>query len=219
MESLNNKSYEKKFNKKVWKIIIIAFAINLAILFGITIIIYDSCFVRYDTEQMDIPVELASLVVIRYPRGGVEARKLPELPPLKKGRAVEVISCDAAEKAVIWSIGAELFTALAVADKLTAHGINVTVIDARFLKPFDKDKAFEFRDFRQYTIENHSISGGLYSALLESLAGCTHQVVRGFGFPDDAVVTHGEVGKLREKYSLTAECIAGRIGADFGKSI
>ena len=173
-----------------------------------------------DVESfLEFALELASLVVIRYPRGGVEARKLPELPPLKKGRAVEVISCDAAEKAVIWSIGAELFTALAVADKLTAHGINVTVIDARFLKPFDKDKAFEFRDFRQYTIENHSISGGLYSALLESLAGCTHQVVRGFGFPDDAVVTHGEVGKLREKYSLTAECIAGRIGADFGKSI
>lgn len=168
---------------------------------------------------LEFALELSSVVVIRYPRGGVESRELPELPPLKKGRAVEVISCDADDKAVIWSIGAELFTALAVADELAKRGIKATVIDARFLKPFDKEKALEFRSFRQYTIENHSVSGGLYSALLESLAGYSHQPVRGFGFPDDAIVAHGEIAKLREKYSLTADSVAAQISADFGKSI
>ncbi len=56
------KSLNKKFSKKVWKIIIIAFTINLVILFGITIIIYDSCFVRYEAEQADIPSQLMHLV-------------------------------------------------------------------------------------------------------------------------------------------------------------
>lgn len=173
-----------------------------------------------DVEKfLEFALELASPVVIRYPRGGVPFRKLPELPPLEKGRAAEVISGRGADRAVLWSIGAELFTALAVADELTEHGIPVTVIDARFLKPFDKEKAVEYRNYRQYTIENHSISGGLYSALLESLADCQHQPVRGFGFPDDTIIAHGETGKLREKYGLTAGYIAGRIVADFEKSI
>lgn len=56
------KSSGKKFNIKAWKIIIIAFIIHLVILFGITVIIYDSCFVRYDAEQSDIPLQLIPLV-------------------------------------------------------------------------------------------------------------------------------------------------------------
>ena len=65
--------------------------------------------------------------------------------------------------------------------------------------------------FRQYTIENHSISGGLYSALTESCAGIAHAPITGFGWPDDEIIGHGEVGKLREKYGLTAAAIAGKI--------
>ncbi|MGN0374992.1 MAG: alpha/beta hydrolase [Butyrivibrio sp.] len=55
------KSYYKKSRIKVWKNIIIILAINLVIMFGITKIIYDACFPRYDAEVL-IPEELELLV-------------------------------------------------------------------------------------------------------------------------------------------------------------
>ena len=100
------------------------------------------------------------------------------------------------------------------ADILEKSGIHSIVVDARFLKPFDKTLARRLAKFRQYTIENHSISGGLYSALIESCAGIAHAPISGFGWPDDEIIGHGEVGKLREKYGLTAAAIAEKIGAE-----
>lgn len=57
MKSLKNKS-----SKKVWKIIIIVLAVNLVIMFGITKIVYDSCFPRYDAKEITIPTELTDIV-------------------------------------------------------------------------------------------------------------------------------------------------------------
>ena len=145
-------------------------------------------------------------------------RNLPELPSWEHGKAAVVISSDDPEAIVIWSIGAELFTALEVADILKQDGIPVTVVDARFLKPFDRKLAEKYCRYRQFTIENHCVSGGLYSALLEALSAAPHAGVTGFGWPDDQIIPHGEVGRLREKYHLTSETIAARIRAEFGKS-
>ncbi len=166
---------------------------------------------------LELALELSSPTVIRYPRGGVPERSLPELPPWKHGKAAVVISCDDPEQIVIWSIGAELFTALEVADILKSDGIPVSVIDARFLKPFDRELAEKYCRYRQFTIENHCISGGLYSALLEALSGVAHAGVTGFGWPDDQIIPYGEVGRLREKYHLTSKFIAERIRAESGK--
>ena len=71
---------------------------------------------------------------------------------------------------------------------------------------------------RQFTIENHCISGGLYSALLEALSGVSHAGVTGLGWPDDQIIPHGEVGRLREKYHLTGKSIAARIRTELGKN-
>ena len=117
----------------------------------------------------------------------------------------------------MWSFGAELVTALETAELLEKSGIAATVVDARFLKPFDKILAEKFCKFRQYTIENHSVTGGLYSALLESCSSFEHAPITGFGWPDDEIIGHGEISKLREKYALTSEHLAKRIAASLGK--
>ena len=106
---------------------------------------------------------------------------------------------------VIWALGAETDTALAVADALEE---DVTVISVKFISPFDTELAERYRNFRHFTIEDHSVCGGLYSTLCEALAGKEHGKITPFGWPADSVIGHGKVSKLRSKYGLTVENIA-----------
>ena len=47
---------------------------------------------------------------------------------------------------------------------------------------------------------------------------CAGAGVTGFGWPDDQIIPHGEVGRLREKYHLTGKSIAERIRTELGKN-
>ncbi|HEY1632914.1 MAG TPA: 1-deoxy-D-xylulose-5-phosphate synthase [Rhizomicrobium sp.] len=72
---------------------------------------------------------------IRYPRGegsGIERPKKGTALEIGKGRIVREGNTIA-----ILSLGTRLQEALAAADKLSAHGLSVTVADARFAKPLD----------------------------------------------------------------------------------
>ena len=173
-----------------------------------------------DVERyLEFALKLGTPAVIRYPRGGAKELEQIEHAPLELGKAAIVRNSDAVDQIVLWSIGAELITALETADILERSGIAVTVVDARFLKPFDKALAEKLCKYRQYTIENHSVTGGLYSALLESCARFEHAPVTGFGWPDDEIIGHGNIAKLREKYRLTSGCLAERIAASLGKTL
>lgn len=168
-------------------------------------------------KYLKFAFQLKHPAVIRYPRGGVKDFALPSLPELELGKAAIIRQSTAAEQIILWSFGAELVTALETAELLEKSGIAATVVDARFLKPFDKILAEKFCKFRQYTIENHSVAGGLYSALLESCSSFEHAPITGFGWPDDEIIGYGEISKLREKYALTSEHLAKRIAASLGK--
>ncbi|MBR2508445.1 MAG: hypothetical protein IKB71_01735, partial [Lentisphaeria bacterium] len=61
------------------------------------------------------------------------------------------------------------------------------------------------------TIEDHSLCGGLYSALSEALAILPHREVYGFGWSAEEVIPHGEVSLLRDRKGLTPTAIAEKI--------
>jgi 1-deoxy-D-xylulose-5-phosphate synthase len=73
--------------------------------------------------------------------------------------------------AAILNFGARLSECLAAADELAAHGLSVTVADARFAKPLDRDLVLRLaRDHELLvTIEEGSV-GGFGSHVLELLA-------------------------------------------------
>ena len=153
-------------------------------------------------------VKLAAPVILRYPRGG-STRQFGEVP-FTLGRAV--IRREGDENApVIWSCGAEVATAFRCAEILEAEGPDCTVVDARFLKPFDGELARSFAARPQFVIEDHCVSGGLASALREAMDGIAHRPVTSFGWSDEEPIPHGEVEKLREKAGLHPERLARRI--------
>lgn len=152
-------------------------------------------------KMLELALTLDKPCAIRYPRGR-GAERVESVPP-EFGKNSVVRS--GSGKIILWAMGPEIDTALEVADII---GDEVTVISVKFVAPFDLEPVEKYRKARHFTIEDHSIRGGLYSTLCEALSGKEHGVVTPFGWSADQVVCHGKVSELRQKYGLTSESIA-----------
>ena len=110
----------------------------------------------------------------------------------------------------IFAIGSAVYPALAAAKRLAAEGINIKVINARFVKPLDAEllsqTAAEIKKI--ITVEENVLQGGFGSAVLELLAekNITGVQVKRLGIPDE-FVEHATQAELRQKYGLDEEGI------------
>ncbi|HEY1595099.1 MAG TPA: 1-deoxy-D-xylulose-5-phosphate synthase [Thermoleophilaceae bacterium] len=152
-------------------------------------------------------------IALRYPRGEAEGVAIPARPkPIEIGRG-EVLR--EGERVALLGYGLGVSLALGAAKELEAHGMDVTVADARFAKPLDTgliDSLAADHDLL-VTIEDGVLMGGFGSGVGESLldrglAGDT-QMLR-LGLPD-RYVTHGKPALLREEVGLTPTAIAERV--------
>lgn len=105
--------------------------------------------------------------------------------------------------------------ALKAAELLAEQGIDAMVINIHTIKPIDAELvvAGAKATGRVFTVEEHSIIGGLGSAVMEVLSENLPTKVTRIGVND----TYGESGPAKEllkKYKLDAEGIAERIKAD-----
>jgi 1-deoxy-D-xylulose-5-phosphate synthase len=112
---------------------------------------------------------------------------------------------------VIAAVGQTVMPALRAAQDLVPLGIDAAVVNARFVKPLDREL---FRDLlsrapRLITVEDHTVVGGFGSALLEFMAeeGITGVEVRRLGVPD-RFVTHGTQDELRKLCGFDKDAIA-----------
>ncbi|HEV2964133.1 MAG TPA: 1-deoxy-D-xylulose-5-phosphate synthase [Candidatus Angelobacter sp.] len=144
-------------------------------------------------------------IAIRYPRGaGMGVAPKATLRQLTIGQS-ELIQTG--EQIAIFSLGAMLPVALETARQLEAEGFSVAVINARFAKPIDK-QAVQYWGRRAellISFEDHVLSGGFGSALLEELNRLDlHIPLIRIGWPDQ-FIEHGKPEALRLKYGLSAE--------------
>lgn len=108
----------------------------------------------------------------------------------------------------IFATGLCVSETLVAADKLAADGIDAQVINIHTIKPIDEELVVKAASAtgRVFTVEEHSIIGGLGSAVAEVLAEkCPTKLTR-IGVRD----TFGESGpakELLEKYKLDADGI------------
>jgi 1-deoxy-D-xylulose-5-phosphate synthase len=137
-------------------------------------------------------IEYPGPAAIRFPRGsGLGIALDPDIKSVPLGEAELLRDGD---DAAILAIGTMVHPALEVANELAADGIATSVINARFVKPLDRDRilAIARRCSHIVTVEEHSALGGFGSAVLELLAeeGLTPKV-RVLGVPDE-LIEHGE---------------------------
>lgn len=114
------------------------------------------------------------------------------------------------EDVTIISTGTVLHRALEAAELLETEGIYATVIDMHTIKPIDKELILNCakRTKAIVTVEEHSIYGGLGSAVAEVLSGAYPTSLEMVGAVDFA--ESGDYEELLEKYGYDKKVIADR---------
>jgi transketolase len=132
------------------------------------------------------------------------------------GKAVELKKGD---DLTIIATGSMVYESLEAAKLLEEKGISATVINMHTIKPLDTeilDKAISLGK-PIFTVEEHSITGGLGGAVAEYISGIPNTpVLKRLGLPDEFVKT-GEYRYLLEKYGLVADKLAENISKSLNK--
>ena len=102
--------------------------------------------------------------------------------------------------------------ALAAADTLAEQGIHAEVINIHTIKPLDEELVVKTakKTGRVFTVEEHSIIGGLGAAVAETLGEKFPTKITRIGV-NDVFGESGPAKELLHKYELDAEGIANRI--------
>ena len=145
---------------------------------------------------------------VRYPRGeglGVELDdQLNELPIGKAELLTE------GEDLLIIAVGSRVSHAQKAAEVLNKQGISTGVINARFVKPLDRDLFIEkISKYKNViTVEEQALMGGFGSAVLELInqENLTDINLKRLGIADEFVL-HGSADKMRSLYNLNKEGI------------
>lgn len=161
-------------------------------------------------HMLKTAVECGRPASIRYPRGRGIGVAIDDLPvSLEIGNGEIVFEGENAGLAIV-AIGSTVYPAIAAAGRLKEKGINVRVINARFVKPLDEkllcQTAQSFK--RIITVEENVLMGGFGSAVLEFFEqrGIRDAVVKRLGIRDE-FVEHASQGELRKLYGIDEEGI------------
>jgi len=167
-------------------------------------------------KMLEFAVGLNRPVAIRYPKALSESHvsgssfheiKLGASEPLRDGKDM-----------AIFAIGSMASVAIKAADLLSSDGIEAMVINARFVKPLDKERIESVlgRINKIVTLEEGVASGGFGSAISEFAhnENIKNVNIKMFGLPDHFLV-HGRREELLKEYHLTADELYETIKKEF----
>ncbi len=151
-------------------------------------------------------------IAMRYPRGNGHGVPLMEegWEPLEIGKG-EILRTG--DDVLIVAYGTMVYPGMQAAELLSEHGIEATVINARFVKPLDTELILPLakKIGRVITLEEGCIMGGFGSAIAEALMDADILVpVKRFGVPD-VLVDHAEPNESKTELGLTSHQIAERV--------
>jgi transketolase len=170
-----------------------------------------------DDEAEDATVALAGLhkpAYLRLDRATPGSADM-ERPRFELGR-ISIVR-EAGDAVLMISSGAILNTAIEATIRLSELGIGVTVASCHTLKPFDSQTLLELIGGGcrlVVTVEEHSVVGGLGSAVAQSITDPSNRVVvpvMCVGIPDILPAVVGSQQYHRSEFGLTAENITDRI--------
>lgn len=151
-------------------------------------------------------------IAMRYPRGNGYGVPLMEegWEPLPIGKGEQLRSGD---DVVLLAYGSMVYPAMQTAEILSEHGIEATVVNARFAKPLDTELILPLaeRIGRVVTLEEGCLPGGFGSAVAEAVmdAGIAASVTR-IGVPD-ILVDHATPDESKVSLGLTPAQMADRV--------
>ena len=149
-------------------------------------------------------------IAIRYPRGEAYDGLREYREPIDCGRAEWIYR---EQDIALFAVGSMVKTAEQVREKLKAQGFGVSLINARFVKPIDREAVLEAcKEHRLIvSLEENVAAGGYGEKVLnllsqEQLAVDYLQVAL-----PDAYIEHGNVEKLKSEIGMDADSICRNI--------
>ncbi|MBY9073567.1 1-deoxy-D-xylulose-5-phosphate synthase [Nocardioides sp. WL0053] len=149
--------------------------------------------------------------VVRFPKGP----PIADVEPVDRAGGMDVLVRQGAKDVLLVGIGSMASTAVDVAERLSAQGIGVTVVDPRWVKPFDPAVVDLARGHRLVvSVEDNGIVGGCGSVLLQTLNEARVDTpVRLHGIPQ-RFLHHAKRAKILEEIGLTAQALARSVVED-----
>jgi 1-deoxy-D-xylulose-5-phosphate synthase len=146
--------------------------------------------------------------VVRYPKGSVG----PEAEAVGKLGGMDVLAIPepgGSEDVLLLGAGPMAVTCVEVANRLKDHGIGVTVVDPRWVKPVDEAVIAAARQHRLVAVvEDNGRSGGFGDAVARLLRDHDVDVpVKTFGLPQE-FLAHGSRDEILEATGLTPQHLA-----------
>ena len=148
-------------------------------------------------------------VYIRFGRLAVPVFNNPETYHFEMGKGVTLRD---GKDLTIVATGLMVWEALVAAESLAKEGIDARVINIHTLKPLDEELVV--RAAREtgkiVTVEEHSVIGGLGSAVCDAVSGACPCVVKKIGV-EDSFGMSGPAVELLKKFGLSAENIVEKV--------
>ncbi len=176
-----------------------------------------------DGAELELMVDFAlahdGVVAVRYPRDTIPEPDAARPDPIRLGQGVTLRD---GGDVVLVAYGSMVRPALAAAALLHAEGLDVGVVNARFAKPIDVETIVGAAAGTRLvvTLEEHAVSGGFGSAVLEACSAAGRALPRTLlvGVPDE-FVEHGGRSGLLDRIGFTPRGIAGRVLAALGDPV
>lgn len=158
-------------------------------------------------DMLKYAVAFGGPIAIRYPRGAAYDGLKEYREPIVCGRAEWIYR---EQDIALFAVGSMVKTAEQVREKLKARGLRVSLVNARFVKPIDREAVREacIEHSLIVTLEENVAAGGYGEKVLqlineESLAADCLQMAL-----PDAYIEHGNVEKLKSEIGLDADSIS-----------
>lgn len=168
-------------------------------------------------NMMDFGLELSLPAAVRFPRAQSPKQELPAGPALELGKAEILVEGD---DGVVIAYGSMVYHALEAIELIQErHGKRLTLVNARFAKPFDEAlfaRLIERHD-HVFTVEEHVRRGGFGSIVLEfaNRARLESGKIEVLAI-DDRFVDHGARVEVLQEVGLDPAGIAASIERRMG---
>jgi 1-deoxy-D-xylulose-5-phosphate synthase len=146
--------------------------------------------------------------VVRFPKGVLG----PDLPAIDREGGCDVLARSGPHDVLVICVGAMGPVGVDIAGRLAAHGVGVTVIDPRWVKPVDRALVTLAGRYRLVvTVEDNGRVGGVGAAIAQELRDAGVSVpVRDFGIPQ-RFLPHGKRPAILADLGLTGQDLAREI--------
>lgn len=165
-------------------------------------------------DMIRFAVDFQYPIAVRYPRGGAYEGMREFRAPVEYGKS-EILYEE--EDIAIIFVGHMSELADRVRRKIKETGYSCSLVNARFVKPFDKEMLeYLSKDHCLFvTIEENVLTGGFGEQVLDYVSSAKLDVhVRNIGISDD-YVEHGNVEILRKEVGLDCDTIVKQAVSDY----